>query len=93
MFVIQRRTMPLRKRKVTMPDGREAEATVMPFQAGGEHWNEYMVDDGSVLRLKVVVTEVVRIDGEYDPQGNPVYMTQSANIVTVSAPDDLMKKD
>lgn len=85
--------MPPRKRKIRAPDGREIEATVMPFQAGGEHWNEYFLDDGSVLKLKVVVTEVLRLEGEFDPQGNPSYVAQSTNILAVSAPDELMKPE
>lgn len=83
--------MPQRKKKIRTPDGRTLEGTIMPFQAGGEHWNEYFLDDGSVLRLKVVVTEVVRVDGEYDQQGNPVYIANSTNILAVSAPENLMK--
>jgi len=92
MSVIQRRAMPQRKRKIRLGDGREVEGIVMPFQPGGEHWNEYFLDDGSVLRLKVVVTEVLRIDGEYDAQGNPAYVAQSTNVVAVSAPDELRKE-
>ena len=65
----------------------------MPFQTGGEHWNEYLVDDGSVLRLKLVATEVIRLDGQFDQEGNPLYMVNSTNVLTVSAPEDLMHKE
>lgn len=64
----------------------------MSFQPSGEHWNEYLCDDGSVVKLKTVVTEVLRLEGEYDSEGNPVYVVKSANVVTVSAPDNLRKK-
>lgn len=83
--------MPPKKRRITLPDGREIEAIVMPFQTGGEHWNEYLLDDGSVIRIKLVVTEILRGEGEYDPQGNPGYLVQSTNVTVVSAPDDLKK--
>ena len=85
--------MPQRKRRITLPDGREAEAVVMPFQTGGEHWNEYLLDDGSVIRIKLVVTEILRAEGEYDPQGNPGYLVTSTNVTVVSAPDDLKKEN
>jgi len=42
--------------------------------------------------MKIVVTEVLRIDGQYDAEGNPVYFVKSANIISVIAPEELMKK-
>lgn len=83
--------MPERKKKVPSPDGsgQMVEGTVLPFQTGGENWNEYLVEDGSVIRLKLVVTEIVRVDGMYDQEGNPVYMVQSTNVLAVSSPDNL----
>jgi hypothetical protein len=69
--------------------GKEVEVTVLSFQVGGEHWNEYLVDDGTVIRMKTVATEINRIDQEYDEEGNPVYLVKSTNVVNVSAPEKL----
>jgi hypothetical protein len=80
-----------RKRTVQW-QGREVEATVMPFQTGGEHFNEYLVEDGTVIKLKLVVTEILRLDDEYDAEGNPIYLVASANVPFVSAPDELRRK-
>jgi len=82
-----------RKTKVMLPDGREMDAVELGFQTGGEHWNEYMLDDGSVVKIKLVVTNVVRIEGMYDERGMPTYLAQSTNVMAVSAPEDLRKKD
>lgn len=82
-----------RTTKVKLPDGREVDAVELGFQTGGEHWNEYVLDDGSVVKIKLVVTNVVRIEGEYDPTGAPVYLAQSTNVMAVSPPDSLRKKD
>jgi len=85
--------MPNRKRKVQMPpDGREVTAEEIPIQSSTEHWNEYLLSDGSVVRMKNVVTEALRLEGEYDPAGNPVYIVQSTNVMNVSAPDELRRK-
>ena len=81
-----------RKKKVPGPDGQMVEGTELSFQSGGEHWNEYMVDDGSVIRLKTIVTDVVRIDGMFDQQGNPIYLVQSTNVMAVSAPEKLKRQ-
>jgi hypothetical protein len=81
-----------RKRKVPLPDGGQLDAEVFGFRSSGEHWNEYLVDDGSVLRLKVVVTEVLRVEDQYDANGNPVYLIQSTNILAVDAPEELKRQ-
>lgn len=83
----------MRKRRVRGPDGNEHEATELSFQNAREHWNEYLLDDGTIIKLKPVATEVFRFDDSYDNDGNPVYVVKSTNIVVVSAPDNLKKKD
>ncbi len=66
--------------------------TEIGYRASGEHWNEYLVDDGTVVRIKLIVTEILRVEGEYDPQGNPLYMMTSTNVTSVSAPEDLRRQ-
>jgi hypothetical protein len=73
--------------------GREVQATEHLFRATGEFWNEYLVDDGSVLRLKIVMTEVNRLDGEYDDEGQPVYAVKSVKAIRVSAPKHLRQEE
>ena len=80
-----------RKRKIRTADGQEVEATVMTFQEGGEHWNEYLVDDGTLVRIKLIAKEVLRLDGQYDSEGNPIYLISSTNVTHVAAPDELRK--
>ena len=75
-----------RKRNVTGPDGQEHDAEVLSYQTRGEHWNEYLIDDGTVLRIKLVLTEVIRVEDQYDAQGNPVYVVNSTNVVTADSP-------
>jgi hypothetical protein len=79
------------KRTIKLPDGRQVEATVMTFRSGAEHWNEYLVDDGTVIKIKLVATEVMRLEGEYDPAGNPMYLVQSTNVMAVDAPEKLRR--
>ena len=82
-----------RKTRVRLPDGREVDAIELGFQTGGEHWNDYVLDDGSVVKIKLVLTSVVRLEGEYDASGAPVYLAQSTNVMAVSPPDALRKKE
>jgi hypothetical protein len=71
--------------------GRQVEATLIEVNQSGERWNEYFLEDGSVLKMKLVLKKVFRVDGEYDVEGNPVYVMQSTNVTTVSAPKNLKK--
>jgi|SRR5215211_8424318 len=79
-----------RRKKVRLGN-QEFEGEVIPFRGDVEHWNEYLLDDQSVLRMKVVVMEVVRVDGHYDNEGNPLYVINSTNVSHVSAPDELRR--
>lgn len=83
--------MPEEKRKISI-SGTEVDATVMPFQAGAENWNEYLLNDGTVLRVKLVATEVLRLDGVYSDDGEPVYLVKSQNVTATSVPNSLRKK-
>jgi hypothetical protein len=80
-----------RKRKINLGSG-EVEVTEVGFRSAGENFQEYLADDGSVLRVKLVVTNVLRVDGQYDPQGNPLYLVQSTNVMAVSAPEELKRQ-
>jgi hypothetical protein len=56
-----------------------------------EPWTEYLLDDGTVVRLKLVVTAAYRVKDQWDPEGNPVYVLTSTNVVKTSSPDNLRK--
>ena len=73
--------------------GRQVQATPVDVNQSGERWNEYFLEDGTVLKMKLVLKKVFKVDGEFDEEGNPVYVMQSTNVTSVSAPGDLKKKD
>ncbi|MFA5316979.1 MAG: hypothetical protein WC369_06135 [Dehalococcoidales bacterium] len=61
--------------------GRQVEGKPVDFLTRKEDFNEYQLDDGKILRIKMIVTRIVRLDGETTPDGNPVYLIQSQNVV------------
>jgi hypothetical protein len=69
------------------------DGTELGFRPTGEYWNEYLLDDGSVVRVKVVMTGVIRLDGMYDADGEPVYAVKHNNIMAVSAPEELRRQE
>jgi hypothetical protein len=81
------------RRKISPGPGLpEKEAELIDVEEAREHWNEYRLADGSTLRVKQVLTEVWRVEGEFDPDRNPLYVVRSAGIMTVVAPENLKKK-
>lgn len=80
------------KVKIQLPNGDWVNATPIQINQSNEQWNTYLLEDGSVLKVKLVVTKVSRLDGSYDVEGNPVYIFQSTNVTSVQAPEELRKK-
>jgi hypothetical protein len=77
-----------RTRTILGPDGQEHEAEPIGFRTSGEHFNEYLLDDGTVLRIKLVLTEVVKVKDMYDRYGNPAYLMRYQEVTAVDVPDE-----
>jgi len=72
--------------------GQDADALSLRFKTIKEDWNEYDLEDGTTLRMKSVVSDIVRVEGQYDQENNPVYLVKASNLVVVTSPDTLKKK-
>ena len=72
--------------------GREVTGELMPVQQTQESWSQYLLADGSIVKMKIVVTDIYRIGDEYDAEGNPVYFVKSTNVVSINAPEELRRK-
>ncbi len=71
--------------------GKEVDGIPVDVHQSSERWNEYFLEDGSVLKMKLVLKKVFRVDNEFDPEGNPVYVMQSTNVTSVTAAKNLRK--
>ena len=79
-----------RSRKVPY-NGKQVHGVEIPVNSSKELWNEYLLEDGTVIRTKVVTTDIIRLDGEYDGEGNPIYVMKTTTVSSVSAPEILKK--
>jgi hypothetical protein len=61
--------------------GRQVEGESIDFLTRKEDFNEYQLADGKILRIKMVVTRIVKLEEERAPDGNPIYLIQSQNVV------------
>lgn len=78
--------------KFKLPNGSEVDAENIGINQTNEHWNQYLLDDGTVIKIKLVATKIVRLVGQYDQIGNPVYFVNSTNVVSLDVPSNLKKK-
>ena len=74
--------------KIDLSEGEEVD-----FENEKEQWNAYKLSDGTTLKVKLVLVNVVRSRDQYDPLGNPIYGITSQNIIKVSnVPEKLKRK-
>lgn len=59
------------------------EAVTVDFEAEAEPWATYRLDDGSVMKVRVTVNGIIRLEGEFDSGGNPLYIVQSKEVLRI----------
>lgn len=84
--------MAERKTTVRVPGGKDAVGSLVDIIESTERYSEVRLYDGTTLRTKLVVTEVTRLDDQWDADGNPVYAVKSNNIVVVDEAAETHKK-
>ncbi len=85
--------MAERMTKVTLPTGQIADGIEVPIEESNERWSEIKLEDGTIIRVKLSMVSVVRVPGQYDQVGNPMYiMNMTPTIAILSVPENLRKK-
>ncbi|RZN34438.1 MAG: hypothetical protein EFT35_09380 [Methanophagales archaeon ANME-1-THS] len=81
----------MRNVKIRLQNGREIDAMDVDFETIREDWNEYKLEDGTILKFKTIVSSIIRT-AEFDPMtGDPVYHVRSTNILRVKVPEELKR--
>ena len=70
--------------------GLEIDVSEVPIVQLDEHVNKYVLEDGTVLRVKSVAMSVMRIDGQFLPDGSPIYIVSATPVSSVES--SLIKK-
>lgn len=79
--------------RINIPGRGDVEAEEVRISSAHEHWNEYLLEDGTTLRLKIVLSDVHRVPDVFDDEGDPLYVARSTNVMDVSVPESLRRKD
>lgn len=68
------------------------EAIELDFTEEKEYWNVYKLEDGTTLKVKLVLRGVKRLK-KHNPDGTPIYLINSQNIIrAVNISKDLKVK-
>ena len=83
--------MAEKRTQVELPGSGLVDAVEVEVAESTERWTDITLTDGSTIRLKTVVLGVLRIEGQYDPDGNPLYQLKVNQVMVASAPPGLKK--
>lgn len=86
--------MPERRVKIPypMPNSPPRDGWEVQVRESTEKWTEVTLEDGTVLRLKISVLGAIRVDGEYDAEGNPAYSLKMNPVVTIVNSDPRLRR-
>ncbi len=84
--------MPPMKRRMSIAPGQpEKEVVSVEVTSAKEFWNEYIFEDGTIFKAKTILSEVWRVEGEWDAEGNPIYIAK-ANLLPNAIPAENLKR-
>ena len=74
-------------------ENRKVEGEVVEFDPVPESWTTYKLKDGTTLKMKLSLLEVIRLPGEFNKQtGEPIYLFTAQQIVNSHSPENLKFK-
>lgn len=74
--------MPELKKKLPI-FGNEVDVSDVPITKAIEFFNEYELEDGSIIKVKSVATSILRIEDQFTPDGRPIYIVMTSPNVNV----------
>ena len=77
---------------MTLPADALNDSLDLDFTEIEEHWNVYQLSDGTKLKVKLVIRGVKRLN-QFEPDGTPVYLINSMNVVrAIDIPAEIKAK-
>jgi|WetSurMetagenome_2_1015567.scaffolds.fasta_scaffold168893_3 hypothetical protein len=77
---------------MAIPQDALVDSVDVDFEEVEEHWNVYQLKDGTKIKVKLILRGVKRLN-KYEPDGTPVYVTNTINVVrAVEVPDSIKAK-
>jgi hypothetical protein len=88
-----REAVPVAQKRQVDFNGKKVEGEVVEFEPVPESWTQYKLADGTTLKIKTSLLEVIRLVNEFHAQtGDPVYVFTAQQITSLNSPESLKKK-
>ena len=81
-----------RQVKVRDQQGNLVEGVAVGIDESTERFSEVKLEDGTTLKTNLSALEAVRVTGQWDADGNPIYVLKSQNVVAVTESPNALKK-
>lgn len=75
--------MANQKIRTILPSGEQVWGTPVSIDESVERFSDLVLEDETILKVKVVPTNVLRIDDRWDSEGNPLYLLKSQTLVVI----------
>jgi hypothetical protein len=75
--------------KTIVINGKSRDTTPVEVSEATRPWTDFLLADGTRLRVHVVIDAVHRLVGEYDARGYPMYYVNSRTVSSSSSPEEL----
>ena len=84
--------MPDKPRTAPAADQNVGDHVPVDVISSEEVWSTYNLADGSVVRVKPVIAEIIRVVGTFTPEGEPLYLLKGGMVPSVRVPKNLLRK-
>ena len=68
--------------------GKRVDAEKMDFNTLCDTWSSIRLEDGTVIKIKVVTSEVYKLPGVDSLTGAPQFLVKSSNVLSVEPPSN-----
>jgi len=69
--------------------GKLVEGEEIEFEPIKEDWNIYKLKDDTTIKIKTVVSKVIRTNERHPTRNDPIYSVSSQNVVEAEVPEKL----
>lgn len=66
--------------------GKMVDAEKMEFKLLDEAWSAYRLEDGTIIKIKVIASEIFKLPGTDPLTGAPQVLVKSTNVVVAEPP-------
>lgn len=63
------------------------------FKTKQDDWSIYELEDGTIIKLRTIVTKIIRTEKWHAQRNDPIYSVASNNVIEAIVPEKLKRRD